>query len=99
MKKFVTSNTPSMELSKDPAFVQAVVDIFNESIKKQNERLGTSKSYIEIDSQQASNLAFDYQYAIKEFRDQKGAQKSIDDYATSKLVREKTNQAQYEKWR
>jgi SAM-dependent methyltransferase len=98
MKKFVSSKIDVMELKNDPAFVQAVVDIFNESIKKRNETLGTSKPYIEIDSQQASNLAFDYQYAIKEFRDQKGAQKSIDDYATSKLIREKTNQAQYEKW-
>ena len=98
MKKFVSSKIDVMELKNDPTFVQAVVDIFNESIKKRNETLGTSKPYIEIDSQQASNLAFDYQYAIKEFRDQKGAQKSIDDYATSKLIREKTNQAQYEKW-
>ena len=98
MKKFVSSKIDVMELKNDVTFVQAVVDIFNESIKKRNETLGTSKPYIEIDSQQASNLAFDYQYAIKEFRDQKGAQKSIDDYATSKLIREKTNQAQYEKW-
>jgi hypothetical protein len=98
MKKFVSSKIDVMELKNDFTFVQAVVDIFNESIKKRNETLGTSKPYIEIDSQQASNLAFDYQYAIKEFRDQKGAQKSIDDYATSKLIREKTNQAQYEKW-
>lgn len=98
MKKFISSKVDAMELKNDFTFVQAVVDIFNESIKKRNETLGTSKPYIEIDSQQASNLAFDYQYAIKEFRDQKGAQKSIDDYATSKLIREKTNQTQYEKW-
>ncbi|MBV5310392.1 hypothetical protein, partial [Chromatium okenii] len=98
MKKFVTSNTPSMELSKDPAFVQAVVDTYNESVRKRNETLNQNRPYLEVESQQASNLAFDYQYAIEEFRNQKGKPKSIDDYATSKLIREKTNQAQYEKW-
>ena len=98
MKKFVTSNTPSMELSKDPAFVQTVVDNYNESIRKRNETLNQNRPYLEVESQQASNLAFDYQYAIEEFRNQKGKPKSIDDYATSKLIREKTNQAQYEKW-
>lgn len=98
MKKFVTSNTPSMELSKDPTFVQAVVDNYNESIRKRNETLNQNRPYLEVESQQASNLAFDYQYVIEEFRNQKGKPKLIDDYATSKLIREKTNQAQYEKW-
>jgi SAM-dependent methyltransferase len=98
MKKFVSSKIDAMELENDPAFVQAVVDIFNESIRVRNERLNQNRKYIAVDSQDALDLASAYQYNIKEFRDQKGAQKSIDDYATSKLIREKTNQAQYEKW-
>jgi SAM-dependent methyltransferase len=98
MKKFISSKVDAMELENDTAFVQAVVDISNESIRVRNERLNQNRKYIAVDSQEALNLASAYQYNIKEFRDQKGAQKSIDEYATSKLIREKTNQAQYEKW-
>mgnify|MGYP000064125456 CR=1 FL=1 len=98
MKKFVASKVPAMELKNDPNFVQAVTDTYNESVRKRNETLKQNKPYFEASSQQALNLASDYQYMIEEFRNQKGAQKSIDTYATSKLIREKTNQAQYEKW-
>ena len=98
MKKFIASKVPAMELKNDPNFIQAVVDNHNESVRKRNEILNQNRPYLEVESQQASNLAVNYQYDIEEFRNQKGAQKSIDTYATSKLIREKTNRVQYEKW-
>lgn len=98
MKKFIASKVPAMELKNDPNFIQGVVDNHNESVRKRNEILNQNRPYLEVESQQASNLAVNYQYDIEEFRNQKGAQKSIDTYATSKLIREKTNRAQYEKW-